>query len=110
MRVLLLARSAGEWRDRLAAGEPAVRELLAGAGGDEPLAAAVSGELSNAELVAVAVPVFAMALGVPVPSPVVVEAGRGRCGCWTARGGAGGGAGVGRPGRAGAGVGGRCAG
>jgi tetratricopeptide (TPR) repeat protein len=66
VRVLLLARSAGEWRDRLAAGEPAVRELLAGAGGDEPLPVVVSGELSNAGLVQAAVPMFADALGVAV--------------------------------------------
>ena len=77
VRVLLLARSAGEWRDRLAAAEPAVRELLAGAGGDEPLPAAVSGELSNADLVAAAVPVFAAALGVAAPSRVLVEVGPG---------------------------------
>ena len=75
VRVLLLARSAGEWRDRLAAAEPAVRELLAGAGGDEPLAAAVSGELSNEDLVRAAVPVFARALGVAAPSRVLAEAG-----------------------------------
>ena len=75
VRVLLLARSAGEWRERLAAAEPAVRELLAGAGGDEPLAATVSGELSNEDLVAAAVPVFAAALGVPAPERVLVEAG-----------------------------------
>jgi tetratricopeptide (TPR) repeat protein len=72
VRVLLLARSAGEWRDRLAAAEPAVRELLTG--GDEPLAAAVSGELSNADLVRAAVPVFAKALGVAAPSRVLAEA------------------------------------
>jgi hypothetical protein len=78
VRVLLLARSAGEWRDRLAAAdEPAVRELLVGAGGDEPLAAAVSGELSNPEVVQAAVPVFAAALGIPVPEQVQVDAGPG---------------------------------
>jgi hypothetical protein len=76
VRVLLLARSAGEWRDRLAAAEPAVRELLAGAGGDEPLAA-VSAKLSNADQVAAAVPVFAAALGVAEPSRVVAETGPG---------------------------------
>jgi Tetratricopeptide repeat len=77
VRVLLLARGAGEWRDRLAAAEPAVRELVAGAGGDEPLAAAVSEELSSTDLVLAAVPAFAAALGVAVPSPVAVEAGPG---------------------------------
>jgi tetratricopeptide (TPR) repeat protein len=77
VRVLLLARSAGEWRDRLAAAEPAVRELLAEAGGDEPLGAAVSRELSNADLVRAAVPVFANALGMRTPEQVVVDAGSG---------------------------------
>ncbi len=77
VRALLLARSAGEWWDQLGGGEPAVRELLAGAGGDEPLPVAVSGELSNEELVVAAVPVFADALGVAVPSRVLVEAGPG---------------------------------
>ena len=71
--MLLLARSAGEWWDRLAAGEPAVRELLAAAGGGEPLPAAVSGELSNDEVVAAAVPAFAAALGC-APARVEVEA------------------------------------
>ena len=77
VRVLLLARSAGEWWDRLTAAEPAVRELLAHAGGGEPLSVAVSGELSNEELVAAAAPVFAKALGVPTPSRVLVEPGSG---------------------------------
>jgi tetratricopeptide (TPR) repeat protein len=73
VRVLLLARSAGEWRDRLAAAEPAVRELLAGAGGDDPLPVAVAAGLSDEELVAAAVPEFAGALGVAVPAQVRVE-------------------------------------
>ena len=75
VRVLLLARSAGEWWDRLSGGEPAVRELVAGAGRGEPLPVAVSGELSNVELVVSAVPVFAKALGVTAPSRVWVDVG-----------------------------------
>jgi hypothetical protein len=43
VRVLLLARGAGEWWDRLGGGEPAVRTLLARAGAGEPLPVAVSG-------------------------------------------------------------------
>ena len=77
VRVLLLARSAGEWRDRLAAAEPAVRELLAGAGGDEPLTTAVSAELSNEDLLAAAAPRFAASLGVDPPGRVVMDAGPG---------------------------------
>ena len=56
VRLLLLARSKGEWWERLAAAEPAVLELLSAAGGDEPLAKAVSRELPNADLVRAAVP------------------------------------------------------
>jgi hypothetical protein len=77
VRVLLLARSMGEWRDRLGGGEPAIRELLTGADGDQPLPAAVSVELSNADLVRAAAPMFAAALGVAAPSRVAVEAGPG---------------------------------
>ena len=73
IRVLLLARSAGEWWDRLRGGDPAVRDLLAGAGGEDPLPVAVSGELSNTELVLAAVPVFTAALGVTAPSRVLVD-------------------------------------
>ncbi len=77
VRVLLLARSAGEWWDRLAAGEPTVRELLAAAGAGDPLPVAVTAGLSNEEIVAAAVPAFAAALKVPPPARVAVEAGSG---------------------------------
>jgi hypothetical protein len=50
---------------------------VAGAGGAEPLAAAVSAELANADLVATAVPAFAAALGVPVPGRVLADVGAG---------------------------------
>jgi tetratricopeptide (TPR) repeat protein len=77
VRVLLLARSAGEWWDRLAVGEPAVRDLLARTSGGDPLPVAVSGDLSNEEIVTAAIPAFADALKVPRPGPVRVTAGRG---------------------------------
>ena len=77
VRVLLLARGAGEWWDRLGGGEPAVRGLLAEARAGEPLPVAVSAEVSNTELVMAAVPVWAAALGVAAPLPVSVEAGSG---------------------------------
>jgi tetratricopeptide (TPR) repeat protein len=76
VRVLLLARSAGEWWDRLGGGEPGVRELLVAAVG-ESLSVTVSAGLSNEELVQAAVPAFAAALRTPVPSPVSVQAGSG---------------------------------
>jgi tetratricopeptide (TPR) repeat protein len=77
VRVLLLARSAGEWWDGLRGGEPAVRDLLAEAGEGEPLPVAVAGELSNTELLQAAVPAFAGALGLPVPPRVLVNVGSG---------------------------------
>ena len=76
VRVLLLARSAGEWWDRLGGAEPAVRDLLAGGGG-EALPATVSRKLSNADLVSAAVTVFAAELGVAAPSRVLVQGGSG---------------------------------
>ena len=76
VRVLLLARSVGEWWDRLRGGEPGVRDLLSGAGEYEALSVAVSGKLSNVDLFKAAVPVFAAALGV-APPQVSVEVGPG---------------------------------
>ena len=74
VRVLLLARDAGEWWERLAAGERAVRELLAAAGTGDPLPVPVSAGLSNDDVVAAAVPAFAAALGVDPPARVRVKA------------------------------------
>jgi len=73
VRVLLLARSTGEWWDRLGDMEPAVRNLLAEAGAGEPLPVAVTRELSNDDLFFAAVPVFADALGMPAPSGVTLD-------------------------------------
>ena len=77
VRVLMLARSAGEWWDRLGGGESAVRELLAGAGTGDPLPVVVAAGLSNEEIVAAAVPAFAAELKVLPPAQVAVEAGSG---------------------------------
>ena len=77
VRVLLLARSAGEWWDRLAEESSAAVGRLLAAAGPVRLEAPVSGELSDAELAA-AVPFFARALGVPVPSAVVFDLPAGR--------------------------------
>ncbi len=46
----------GEWWERLAAGEPAVRALLAGAGAGDRLPVPVAAALSNDEVIAAAVP------------------------------------------------------
>jgi tetratricopeptide (TPR) repeat protein len=77
VRVLLLARSGGEWWERLAAGEPAVRELLVAAEAGDPLPVPVAEGLSNDEVIAAAVPGFAAALGVAPPARVEVRAGTG---------------------------------
>ena len=73
VRVLLLARSLGEWWDRLAEeSAPAVGRLLTG---QEPirLAAPIAGDVPDAALAAAAVPFFARKLGVPMPTEVVFE-------------------------------------
>ena len=74
VRVLLLARGAGEWWERLSGGAQAVRELLAEAGPGEALPVPVAAGLSNDDIVAAAVPAFARALGVAPPGPVRMEA------------------------------------
>ncbi|HXL93452.1 MAG TPA: hypothetical protein VN969_31360 [Streptosporangiaceae bacterium] len=70
VRVLLLARSLGEWRDRLAEeSAPAVARLLAAAG--PVLLDTAVADVPDANLAAAAVPFFAAALGVPPPGGVV---------------------------------------
>ena len=76
VRVLLIARSLGEWWDRLSEeSAPAVAGLLAGVA-PVTLDARVSEDYSDADLVAAAAPDIARALGVPVPGRVVAELGR----------------------------------
>ena len=66
VRVLLLARSSGDWWDQLSTGEPAVRRLARAAKAAEmPLAAAVQAGLADADIVTRAVHAFATRLGVP---------------------------------------------
>ncbi|MEU7901212.1 tetratricopeptide repeat protein [Nonomuraea sp. NPDC049152] len=77
LRVLLLARSAGDWWDRLKVAEPVVRAQLADAYSERPLGASVETERSDVDLVLEAVPRFAEALGVDPPARVLVEPGRG---------------------------------
>ncbi|MQA95046.1 MAG: tetratricopeptide repeat protein [Streptosporangiales bacterium] len=78
LRVVLLARSAGEWWARLTDSGPDIRRLLKEAYEGGPLAAPVEDELSDAELVAAAVPQFASALGVPPPARVEFTLASGR--------------------------------
>jgi tetratricopeptide (TPR) repeat protein len=66
LRVLLLARSAGDWWDQLGVGEPAVWDLVQAARQAElSLSPVVAADLSDAEVIALAVRSFAKALGVP---------------------------------------------
>src|SRR6266571_5181170 len=73
VRVLLLARSADEWWDRLVEESAAVAGLLGGVGpvGRE---APISGELSDAQVAVAAVPFFARSPGV-VAAAVLLGAG-----------------------------------
>ena len=74
MCVLLVARQAGEWWQRLAAGQHAVREIMADAGRAHlPLADAVEPLVPAADQVLHAMPLFAARLGVPPPDPTLVS-------------------------------------
>ncbi len=86
IRLLLLARSAGQWWEQLAAGEVAIWDLLVQGGLDIaanrepgrlrgvliPLGEVLDKEISDEEQVLRAVPVFAAALGVSPPDHVSV--------------------------------------
>jgi len=66
VRVLLLARSAGDWWDQLGVETPAVWDMVQSAAESElALTAAVTGDLSDADVVTLAVRAFASRLGVP---------------------------------------------
>jgi hypothetical protein len=66
VRVLLVARSAGEWWDQLGAGQPAVWDLTQAAKAAEfALPAEVAADVTDAEVVARAVRAFARALELP---------------------------------------------
>jgi tetratricopeptide (TPR) repeat protein len=66
VRVLLLARSAGEWWDQLGVGEPAVWDVVQAAKAAElALPAVVAADLSDADVIALAVMSFARELGLP---------------------------------------------
>ena len=70
IRVLLLARSVGQWWELLAAGEGAVRDLVLDAeAAGTTLPEFVSESVSDDEHVRRAVPVFARALGLEAPGP-----------------------------------------
>jgi hypothetical protein len=78
VRVLLLARSAGDWWDQLGVGEPAVWDLVQAARPAQlSLSAAVAVGLPDADVVALAVRSFARELGVPGRA-VEIRGGAGR--------------------------------
>src|ERR1017187_3146835 len=78
VRVLLLARSAGDWWDQLGVGEPAVWDLVQDARAAELfLSPTVAADLSDAEMVALAVRSFARELGLP-GKRVEIRGGTGR--------------------------------
>jgi tetratricopeptide (TPR) repeat protein len=66
VRVLLLARAAGDWWEQLGAGEPAVWDLVQAAGSAQlRLSPSVAADLSDADVIARAVRSFARELGFP---------------------------------------------
>ncbi|MGN9789116.1 tetratricopeptide repeat protein [Nonomuraea sp. ZG12] len=77
VRVLLLARSAGEWWQQLGGDSARVRQMVAAAGSGIELAERVMAGKLDRDLVAEAVPYFAAALGVEPPQAFAVELGDG---------------------------------
>ena len=66
VRVLLLARAAGDWWDQLGAGEPAAWDLVQAASSAHLwLSAVIAADLSDADVIALAVRSFAQELGLP---------------------------------------------
>ncbi len=66
VRVLLLARSAGDWWDQLGVGEPRVWDMTQAAKAAEmALSPSVAVDLSDADVIALAVQSFARELGLP---------------------------------------------
>jgi len=79
VRVLLLARSAGDWWDQLGVAEPAVWDLVQSARPAQlSLSAAVAADLPDADVVALAVRSFARELGVPGKTVEIGGGGRRR--------------------------------
>jgi tetratricopeptide (TPR) repeat protein len=75
LRVLLLARNAGQWWQQLGASEPAIRDLIADAGQEGyVLGEVLDAELSDEDLIRQAVPVFARELGVDPPDHIQIIA------------------------------------
>ncbi|WP_454857499.1 tetratricopeptide repeat protein [Promicromonospora soli] len=80
VRVLLLARSAGEWWQRLKVGGPQVREMIQGAYDDTDLPVRIDTLVTDQQIVNDAAAAFAQHLGMPAPEVRLGgrERGRGR--------------------------------
>jgi tetratricopeptide (TPR) repeat protein len=80
VRVLLVARSAGEWWQRLTVGGPKVREMIQGAYDGTDLPVRIDTDVSDQQIVSDAAAAFAQQLGIPAPLVRLggLERGRGR--------------------------------
>lgn len=78
LRVLLIARSAGEWWQRLTVGSPRVREIIRGAYDGTGLPVQIDSDVTEQEIVREAAAAFAEQLGVPAPEFRLSRQGRGR--------------------------------
>src|SRR5258708_6210671 len=79
VRVMLLARSAGDWWDQLGVGEPGVWDLAQAAESAElSLSPVVAADLSDADVIALAVHSFALELGLPQRTVEIYGSGTGR--------------------------------
>ncbi|MFI2364037.1 hypothetical protein [Promicromonospora sp. NPDC019610] len=67
VRVLLIARTAGEWWQRLTVGGPKVRELIQGAYDGNHLPVRIDTEITDQQIVDAAAAAFARQLGIPTP-------------------------------------------
>ena len=76
LRVLLLARSAGDWWEQLGVGQPQVWDLMQAAKSTElPLSPVVAADLSDAEVIALAVSAFAQELDLPEKTVEIDDSG-----------------------------------
>jgi tetratricopeptide (TPR) repeat protein len=78
LRVLLIARSAGEWWQRLTVGSPQVREMIRGAYDGADLPVRIDSGVTDQEIVREAAVAFAERLGVPAPEVELSGQGRRR--------------------------------
>jgi tetratricopeptide (TPR) repeat protein len=79
LRVLLLARSAGDWWDQLGVGDPQVWTMTQAAKSAElPLSPAIADQLSDADVIELAVHDFARELALPERAVEITQSGTGR--------------------------------